>query len=190
MSPLLFGLFIDCLERFLSKKLGETTGAFVIGKIVRVLLYADDLALVAASPEELQELLNCLSEFCLECGMQVNVRKSEVVCFNRCFAPEELPAFRFQTHTLPVKQEFKYLGVRFHEGSKKRGCPAVYMVHKPNRVLGQSRRCMPCGAGATASTSGTPAPFATCLTHLCVPLRVMGVKFGRQMSWLSVSAKE
>ena len=122
LSPLLFGLFIDCLEGFLNRKLGHTAGAHVTGKIVRVLLYADDLALTATSPEELQLLLDCLSEFCIDCGMKVNVRKSEVVCFNRCFAPDAIPAFYFQSHPLPTKQEFRYLGLKFDGSSHKHSC--------------------------------------------------------------------
>ena len=73
--------------------------------------------LMADSPENLQKLLDCLSEFCSACGMDVNVMKSEVVCFNRNFAPIVLPAFNFQSHVLPTKQEFRYVGIKFTDGS-------------------------------------------------------------------------
>jgi hypothetical protein len=47
------------------------------------LLYADDLALLASSQEELQQMLDALSAFCSRYDMEVNVSKTEVVVFGR-----------------------------------------------------------------------------------------------------------
>ena len=113
LSPLLFGLFIDCLERFLSARCGTQVGARVAGQILRVLLYADDLVLMGETVEELQALLNHLAEFCQACKMSVNISKSEVVCFNGESARHAQPYWTYAGATLPVVDEFKYLGILF-----------------------------------------------------------------------------
>lgn len=47
------------------------------------MLYADNLTLLAASPEALQELLDALQEFCVVNSLHINVAKSAVVLFGR-----------------------------------------------------------------------------------------------------------
>lgn len=118
LSPLLFGLFIDRVERFFSDRLGPDIGVMVADQIRRVLLYADDLVLTAEKPEDLQRMLDCLRDFCVACQMTVNVTKSEIVCFNRHFAPSNIPRFIFNGTILPIKEEFKYLGIYFHDSGK------------------------------------------------------------------------
>jgi hypothetical protein len=47
--------------------------------VVRLLLYADDLILLAGTPGKLQQLLDALQSFCSEYDMRVNVGKAEVI---------------------------------------------------------------------------------------------------------------
>ncbi len=91
----------------------------------RVLLYADDLALLAETPEQLQQLLDCLSEFRFACRMTVNISKSEIVCFNRGFAPRTLPKWIVNGLSLPVVEVFKYLGIPFEQSGKGGGVHQV-----------------------------------------------------------------
>jgi hypothetical protein len=44
--------------------------------LVQMLLYADDMVLLARSPEELQQQLMLLQEFCSHRCMEVNVAKT------------------------------------------------------------------------------------------------------------------
>lgn len=60
LSPLLFGVFIDRLEQWLAARVPEC-GAKVGQQIIRLLLYADDLALIAEKAVHLQQLLKALS---------------------------------------------------------------------------------------------------------------------------------
>ena len=113
LSPLLFGLFVDRIEQFFAAKFGATTGAKVADSIVRVLLYADDLVLCGETQEELQALLDCLHEFCHECGMTVNSAKSEVVCFNPEHMPRMQQKWMYDGVALPVSEAFRYLGIVF-----------------------------------------------------------------------------
>jgi hypothetical protein len=50
----------------------------------RLLLYADDLALMWHIPVGLQKQLDVLQAFCCECQLTVNVKKTKVVMFEAC----------------------------------------------------------------------------------------------------------
>jgi hypothetical protein len=115
---LLFCLFIDRLEAWLDKRLPEC-GVTLGAEKLRLLLYADDLTLLAASPEELQALLDCLQTFCDRYQLHVNVAKCVVVVFGRrkpCPAKYLLPdGWQYAGQNVPCVSEFRYLGIVFHE---------------------------------------------------------------------------
>ena len=50
---------------------------------INSLLYADDLALVATSPEDLQLKLNLLHEYCKKWKLNINLSKTKIVEFNK-----------------------------------------------------------------------------------------------------------
>ncbi len=49
---------------------------------VWLLLFADDLALTSKSEVGLQQQLDALQQFYVECGLTVNVKKTKVMVFN------------------------------------------------------------------------------------------------------------
>ena len=65
LSPLLFGLFIDELEQWLRERL-PGAGVQLGPKLLHMLLYADDLVLLAPNPQMLQRQLDHLHQFCLD----------------------------------------------------------------------------------------------------------------------------
>jgi hypothetical protein len=78
--------------------------------VLRLLLYADDLALLASSADHLQQQLNALRAFCTEYDMEVNVSKTEIVAFGK---QKYKGAHVWQYAGAPVKvsEQFKYLGI-------------------------------------------------------------------------------
>jgi hypothetical protein len=66
LSPTLFGLYIDKLEEWLN--LQDNDGALLGEFVIRLLLYADDLILIAKSALGLQEHLISLEHFCRTSG--------------------------------------------------------------------------------------------------------------------------
>jgi hypothetical protein len=116
LSPLLFGIYIDRLERFLASECPEC-GAQLAGVVVRALFYADDIVLTAGSPAQLQRMLDCLHRFCEASSMFVNMKKSQVVVFNRNFHRLGMGqlAFTFNGAPLEVVPSYKYLGIQFEE---------------------------------------------------------------------------
>ena len=49
------------------------------------LAYADDITLMASSPQGLQQLIDLVYEFCAPLGMVVCVTKTKVMVFNTAF---------------------------------------------------------------------------------------------------------
>jgi hypothetical protein len=60
----------------------EGDGALLGEFVIRLLLYANDLILIAKSAPRLQEHLISLEHFCSTVGMQVNTSKTKVVVFS------------------------------------------------------------------------------------------------------------
>ncbi len=65
LSPLLFGLYLDGLEKHLDALDGDNPPQLA-NIVVKLLLYADDLALMSETPQGLQKQIDALSEFCVE----------------------------------------------------------------------------------------------------------------------------
>ena len=80
LSPILFGLFIDYIEEFLTKD-PKTQRFFALQSGYHLLLYADDLVLLANDPWDLQDLIDGLDAFCRLAQMSVNLGKTQVVVF-------------------------------------------------------------------------------------------------------------
>jgi hypothetical protein len=134
LSPLLFGLFIDRLERWLAREC-PTLGARLAGQLLRALFYADDVVLLAESPEGLQALLQALEKFCAANGMLVNLRKSNIVRFGGGAGGAPPAPFRYCGSELEVKDGYAYLGLPF---SGSTALPAAALADR----LGRARKAM------------------------------------------------
>ena len=81
LSPLLFSLFLnDIEETFIESGIqGLDINMFKIF----MLLYADDIVLFANSPDELQEGLDLLFNYCKRWKLKINVAKTKIMVFRR-----------------------------------------------------------------------------------------------------------
>lgn len=80
LSPTLFGLYIDKLEECLDKNNGD--GVQLAKYVIKLLLYADDLILIAKTMDSLREHLKALEAFCQVVRMQVNTSKTRAMIFS------------------------------------------------------------------------------------------------------------
>ena len=78
LSPLLFGLFINDLPSYLK---GQFTGVRCGECDIGCLLYADDIALLSDSEENLQVALNLVYNWCCLWGFQINPKISQIMHF-------------------------------------------------------------------------------------------------------------
>ena len=113
LSPTLFGLYINDLAKALNDsgkgiKLSEDL-------TIALLLYADDLAVIAESEEDLQEMLNILENWCKKWRMRVNVRKTKIVHFKTLRQQRTEFEFIFNNEIVECVDKYKYLGIVFDE---------------------------------------------------------------------------
>jgi hypothetical protein len=144
LSPLLFGLFIDRFERWLAERLPDT-GVQLGAQLVRLLLYADDLTLLASSASELQALLDALHEFSTQNSLQVNVAKCAVVVFGKS-APRpgaDTPAggWTYAGEPVPLVPEFRYLGINFHQTRGVTACTSALRSAGLRAMWGMLSKC-------------------------------------------------
>lgn len=78
--PCFFGLYIDKLEACLSKDGGD--GIQLVGYVVKLLLYVDDIILISKTTHGLREHLKSLEHFCQEVWMQVNTSKTKIMIYS------------------------------------------------------------------------------------------------------------
>ena len=105
LSPILFSLFMNDLVDFLP------LGVNVAGVNIKVLLYADDIVLLANSPNDLQTMINTLYDYCKTWSLCVNLQKSKVLVFRTGNRISSNMRFRYGNNDIEVVNSYKYLGV-------------------------------------------------------------------------------
>ena len=111
LSPTLFGLYVDGLEKHL---LGTADiDAPTLGEVlVPLLLYADDLILMSTSAAGLQKQLHALASFCEQRQLTVNLSKTKIVVFES--KQSEVPDFTLNDAVVERVESYKYLGFTLH----------------------------------------------------------------------------
>jgi hypothetical protein len=121
LSTTLFNLYIWDLHQHL---VSDTEGAGVRLQgvaddehmLVTDMEYADDVALCASTPKQLQDLINSFVAYCDRHGLTVNPKKCEVVVFAKsCRAWSGFGDWKVKGKALPRSRKFKYLGVELHD---------------------------------------------------------------------------
>ena len=115
LSPLLFNLFIESLQRYLQ---AAVPGVAISRSLaIRCLLYADDIAIPCANPEAAQVALTAVSRWCEAWGLQLGIGKgkTEAVPFpagRPRAGPPELPQplLTPDGRQVPWALEYTYLG--------------------------------------------------------------------------------
>ena len=133
-SPLLFGLYIDELAKVLAAAEVEIDAPELSGKLLSIpkLMSADDIALFSRSAEGLQTQLDILSKFCTPHGLQVNVKKTKVMVFERIKSPN--PAFNHCQQHVEQVDNFRPLGIMFHS-TKGLNCAVEQLGAAANKAI-------------------------------------------------------
>ena len=125
LSPTLFGMYIDDFEEWIAEAVAggaQLDLPLLAGLAVLVLLYADDMALVATSAAGLQAQLDVLAAYCERWDITVNAAKTKVLLLagaSRAAAAvsmAEAAGLTFAGAALQVVSSFRYLGVEFTAG--------------------------------------------------------------------------
>ncbi len=125
LSPVLFSLFLNDLESFISgrcegleylkEKMNEQLSDDELSGFVKLfmLLYADDTVLFADSPNDMQQALDAMFDYCNINKLSVNVGKTKMMVFSRGKI-RNIPRFTFGEQVVEVVFSYKYLGVLFN----------------------------------------------------------------------------
>jgi hypothetical protein len=112
LSPTLFGIYIDELEAFLHEHIQDGDRCLLHQVLISILLFVDDVVLLASSPAGLQRQLDALALFCDLRQLTVNLGKTKVMIFNGSKKSVDLHFF-FRGEEIEITNAYTYLGVRF-----------------------------------------------------------------------------
>ena len=100
----------------LAVEIKESNLGILIGGIcLSILLYADDIVLIAPSAEHLQNMLNILERWCRKWGMSINAKKTQILHVRNHQRPRSQFKFTFSDTELQYTDCYKYLGFLVHE---------------------------------------------------------------------------
>ena len=112
LSLVLFNLYINELAMEL-KKLNY--GVDIGGKKVCLLLYADDIVIIAENENDLQIQLDFINEWCKKWRLIINHNKSNVIHFGKRNDRQSNFVFLFGHLLIYTVQTYTYLGIVFDE---------------------------------------------------------------------------
>ena len=96
----------DLTEAIKNSGIGVKYGELIIS----LLLYADDVALLAESESDLQKLINITYQWCSKWKTNVNITKSNVVHYQKANGTRTNFKFTYGNETLDTVSKYKYLG--------------------------------------------------------------------------------
>lgn len=111
-SPLLFNIFINDLAITMT---ALDKGISVDNEKVCILMYADDIVLLAENENDLQCMLNALYNWCKINDMFLNLGKSNIVHFRMPSHQLTVHDFKYGDYKVTVASSYTYLGVLLTE---------------------------------------------------------------------------
>ena len=132
LSPTLFGSYINDLAQLI-KALGK--GVKVGPDRISILLYADDIVLLAESETDLQTMLDAMYEWTRKWRLKVNVAKTKIIQFRPKRRQMTNICFKFGDSDIDKVHYYKYLGIYLDEYLDFKECVRV-LVESGGRALG------------------------------------------------------
>ena len=113
LSPILFALFINELHSFMLENDVRGIQVFPSALEIFILMFADDIALIADTVRGLQMKLDILKTFCIENKLTVNVDKTKVLVFKRGGNLSRRENWKFGEQPLEIVNGYTYVGIYF-----------------------------------------------------------------------------
>jgi len=112
-SSIIFTLFINDLVKYISDKCHN--GIFLTEQInnIHAILFADDVASCADTVVNLQNQINCVSDFCEASGMSINIDKSKIMVFRNGGYLRRSEKWHYRGQIIETVPFYKYLGSFF-----------------------------------------------------------------------------
>ena len=131
LSPTLFDMYLNDLATDVKSL---NVGVDIDGYNISILLYADDVVLIAPDEASLQMQLNTVYQWCRKWRMLVNEDKTQIVHFRPTSHTVTDFRFMYGNHELSIVTSYKYLGVYFDEH--------LTFISNANALSGSASRAM------------------------------------------------
>ena len=125
MSPVLFSMFLNDLATGIKEL---NCGIKVNNLDVSILLYADDIVLIAPNETSLQKMLDYLSNWCRKWRMAVNKDKTKIIHFRPKSISQTMHDFRLDTR-FKIQTFYCQIEVQFLQYSHTHTYIYIY-IHK------------------------------------------------------------
>ena len=126
LSPTLFSILMADLANMLEY---SNIGANISSKLINCLLFADDVVLIAESPEELQELLNISNTW----NLKFNPKKSKILITGNKINKEG--TWKLGNEPIEETGEYKYLGYFINRSLKSNFHVNSFLKEKADKQL-------------------------------------------------------
>ena len=147
LSPLLFAIYLNDFNKFLSEKYeGLTDISKSISKELQVylqifcLLYADDTLILAENNLELQKSLDSLKTYCDKWALNVNINKTKIIIFSKGIIKRYDNTFKFGDDIIEVVKDYVYLGTTFNYNGTFHKAKAKQALQAKKATYGLIRR--------------------------------------------------
>ena len=91
------------------------TGKPIGNEKISLLMYADDIALIAENPIEMQKILDCVNDWCKQWKMKINMGKTKIMETHKKGTERSIAKFRLGNKLIEKCEEYKYLGIYLDE---------------------------------------------------------------------------
>ena len=113
LSPTLFAIFINDLAIEIKK---SNIGVILEeNMVVNILLYADDIVLLAEKEQDLQSLLFIVENWCKKWRLEINLTKTNIMHIRPKRKNQSKFMFLFDMQPVPYCTSYKYLGANLNE---------------------------------------------------------------------------
>ena len=116
MSPIFYCLYVDDLVDIL---IDTGAGCYLKLVFLSILLYADDMALLAPLLKGLQTLLTATEQYCKKWDIMLNAKKSKNMCFGKRY---DLRPLQLDGSNIEWVDSWSYLGVTLKAQTKFNCC--------------------------------------------------------------------
>ena len=130
-------MFVNDLDEHLND---EDVGVRVWDILIKVLKFADDMAIFSKTREGLQSGLDSLGEYCQKWGITVNVPKTKIVVFRQGGKLSKYDKWILRGENIVVVSFFKYLGCFLTSGGSFVKCISE-LTCSARRAMFALRKC-------------------------------------------------
>ena len=132
LSPTLFALFINALAEEIKQL---NMGIDIDERNISILLYADDIVLIAENENKLQAMIDHMYQWCHKWKLKLNIEKSNIIHFRPRRKVRTDFEFHFGIRPLHIVDSYKYLGILLDEHLTYENCAKV-LSDSAGRALG------------------------------------------------------